>query len=373
MKKFGVGLMALLFSSFLLQAQQSIKDALQRMNQCVVAFSSDNPRPLQLFQVSGTLEQAIEGRTQRIALPDINAIHVAQTAAGYSVTLMCQSEMSCITLVKEDMSVMNLSETQFFFNSPAAANTFASSAKNLIVGLQKTPSPVTLNPFKTPDGKMPLLPASGAAPVATSPNANTTPTPKATPTPVPKANSLQTAGNNDDGDEEDAPKPVTKGLAPRATAPVEQEDREPAAEPVDLFCKQILRIVQSGMKARFKDLEGKVINAQQGSNESTLKVKGARRSYLSQFEGKRCFIAEMKSYPDNELAIEALYDIQSMLEDCLGDSWENEDKSDDPAYDNVEFDVKDVELSDANNPASPTVRLAIAPEGNKFIVFIRIR
>ena len=365
MKKMGIAIWALLLGSLMAQAQPSVKEALQRMNQCIVAFSADNPRPLQLFQVSGTVEQAIEGRTQRIAMADMHQVQVGNSAAGYQVTLSCQSGLACITLVKEDMSVMNMTEAQFFFNNPAAANTFASSTKQLIEGLQKTPSPVGLTLFKTPDGKIPSLPASGSAPVAAAPKAN----PNAATTP--KTNALQTAGNQQTDEEEDSPKP-TKGLSPRTAAPAEQDDREPN-EPVDLFCKQVLRAIQSGMKANFNDIQGKVINAQQGSNESTLKLKGARRSYLSQFEGKRCFIAEMKSYVDNELAIEGLYDLQSMLEDCLGDNWENEDKTDDPAYDNVEFDAKDVELSDSNNPASPTVRLAIAPEGNKFILFIRIR
>lgn len=365
MKKMGVAFWAFLFSSLMVQAQPNVKEALQRMNQCIVAFSADNPRPLQLFQVSGTVEQAIEGRTQRIAMADMHQIQVSNSAAGYQVTLSCQSGLSCITLVKEDMSVMNMSETQFFFNNPAAANTFASSTKELIERLQKTPSPVSLTLFKTPDGKTPSLPATGSAPVATAPKAN----PTATPTP--KANPLQTAGNNQADEEDDSPTP-TKGSPSRTTPLAGQDDREPN-EPVDLFCKQVLRVIQSGMKTNFNDLQGKMINAQQGSNESTLKLKGARRSYLSQFEGKRCFIAEMKSYVDNELAIEGLYDLQSMLEDCLGENWDNEDKTDDPAYDNVEFDAKDVELSDSNNPASPTVRLAIAPEGNKFILFIRIR
>lgn len=362
MKKIGASVLVLLFSSFMLQAQQGVKEALQRMNQCIVAFSSDNPRPLQLFQVSGTVEQAIEGRTQRIAMPDIHDIQVAQTAAGYSVVLRCQAELSCVTLVKEDMSVMNLGEAQFFFNSPAAANTFAASAKNLIVGLQKTPSPVTINPFKTPDGKMPLLPAPGA------PGASPVSKP-ATPSAPPAKPSGSLTQQSDD--EDDDAKPTT--ATPTKAAPKVVSDDEGPAEPVDLFCKQIKKLIQSGGASRFKDIEGKVMNAQTGTNESTLKLKGARRSYLSQFEGRRCFIAEMKSYPDNEIAIEGLYDLQSMLEDCLGEDWDNEDKSDDPIYDKADFDVKDVELSNSNNPAMPTVRIAIAPEGTKFMLFIRIK
>jgi hypothetical protein len=351
-----LGLLSLL--ALTINAQTGIKEALQRMNQCVVAFSADNPRPLQLFQVSGTLEQAIEGRTQRMTMADMQSIRVSNTAAGYSVTMACQQGLSCITLVKEDMSVMNSNEAQFFFNNPAAANTFASSAKQLAEGLQKTPAVIDVQLFKTPDGKTPLLPAAGAPPTV---KANTT-----TPPPAKPSGSLVLSANDDD----DA---TPRGTGATRAKETEQTNDEGPAEPVDLFCKQIKKLIQSGGAARFKDIEGKVMNAQTGTNESALKLKGARRSYLSQFEGRRCFIAEMKSYPDNELATEALYDLQSQLEDCLGEDWDNEDKSDDPIYDKADFDVKDVELSNANNPAMPTVRIALAPEGTKFMLFIRIR
>lgn len=351
-----LGLLSLL--ALTINAQTGIKEALQRMNQCVVAFSADNPRPLQLFQVSGTLEQAIEGRTQRMTMADMQSIRVSNTAAGYSVTMSCQQGLSCITLVKEDMSVMNSNEAQFFFNNPAAANTFASSAKQLAEGLQKTPAVIDVQLFKTPDGKTPLLPAAGAPP---STKANPT-----TPPPAKPSGSLALSAN----DEDDA---TPRGSGATRAKETEQTNDEGPAETVDLFCKQIKKLIQSGGAARFKDIEGKVMNAQTGTNESALKLKGARRSYLSQFEGRRCFIAEMKSYPDNELAIEALYDLQSQLEDCLGEDWDNEDKSDDPIYDKADFDVKDVELSNANNPAMPTVRIALAPEGTKFMLFIRIR
>lgn len=351
-----LGLFGLL--TLTMKAQNGIKEALQRMNQCVVAFSADNPRPLQLFQVSGTLEQAIEGRTQRMTMADMQSIRVSNTAAGYSVTMACQQGLSCITLVKEDMSVMNSNEAQFFFNNPAAANTFASSAKQLAEGLQKTPAAIEVQLFKTPDGKTPLLPAAGAPPSAKQ----STPAPP----PAKPSGSLVLSG----GDDDDA-KP--RGSESAKTNGIEQTNDEGPAEPVDLFCKQIKKLIQSGGTARFKDIEGKVMNAQTGTNESAMKLKGARRSYLSQFEGRRCFIAEMKSYPDNELATEALFDLQSQLEDCLGEDWDNEDKSDDPIYDKADFDVKDVELSNANNPAMPTVRIALAPEGTKFMLFIRIR
>lgn len=352
-----LGLLSLL--ALTINAQTGIKEALQRMNQCVVAFSADNPRPLQLFQVSGTLEQAIEGRTQRMTMADMQTIRVSNTAAGYSVTMSCQQGLSCITLVKEDMSVMNSNEAQFFFNNPAAANTFASSAKQLAEGLQKTPAAIDVQLFKTPDGKTPLLPAAGAPPTV---KANTT-----TPPPAKPSGSLVLSANDDDDDA------TPRGTGATRAKETEQTNDEGPAEPVDLFCKQIKKLIQSGGAARFKDIEGKVMNAQTGTNESALKLKGARRSYLSQFEGRRCFIAEMKSYPDNELATEALYDLQSQLEDCLGEDWDNEDKSDDPIYDKADFDVKDVELSNANNPAMPTVRIALAPEGTKFMLFIRIR
>lgn len=343
--------------AFSLKAQNTVKDVLQRMNQCVVAFSADNPRPLQLFQVSGTLEQAIEGRTQRMTLADIQSIRVINTAAGYNVTMTCQQGLSCITLVKEDMSVMNSGEAQFFFNNPAAANTFASSAKQLAELLQKTPSPIELQLVKMPDGKTPQLPVAGSAPVA-----------KSAPEPVAKPGGSLAQKTDEEDDE-----PKARTTTPQRNAPVNEDDDAGSSEPVDLFCKQIKKLIQSGGAARFKDIEGKVMNAQTGTNESTLKLKGARRSYLSQFEGRRCFIAEMKSYPDNELATEALFDLQGQLEDCLGDDWDNEDKSDDPIYDKVDFDVKDVELSNSTNPSMPTVRIALAPEGNKFILFLRIR
>lgn len=47
------------------------------------------------------------------------------------------------------------------------------------------------------------------------------------------------------------------------------------------FCNQLLSILQSGKENKFKNIEGKLTNAETKINDSKVKLKGARKNYLS--------------------------------------------------------------------------------------------
>jgi hypothetical protein len=138
------------------------------------------------------------------------------------------------------------------------------------------------------------------------------------------------------------------------------------------FCEQLMSLVKSGLSTQFKDIEGKETNSEKKINESKIKLKGARKSYLSWFNQKRAFLAELKLVDDNDYAVEEFQNIQNQLDECLA-GWDDEDHSTDDIYESIKYEVKDVEYTDSKNPNSPSIRLIIASEGKKFIVFLRIQ
>ncbi|MBK8330747.1 MAG: hypothetical protein IPL09_15135 [Bacteroidetes bacterium] len=52
------------------------------------------------------------------------------------------------------------------------------------------------------------------------------------------------------------------------------------------FCSQLTNILQSGKENKFKAIEGKLTNADTKINDSKIKLKGARKNYLSWFKKK---------------------------------------------------------------------------------------
>jgi hypothetical protein len=61
------------------------------------------------------------------------------------------------------------------------------------------------------------------------------------------------------------------------------------------------------------------------------------------------------------------------LDECLADGWDDNDHSNDAVYESAKFEVKDVEYISNKIPNSPSIRIAIAPEGTKFVLFVRIK
>ena len=109
-------------------------------------------------------------------------------------------------------------------------------------------------------------------------------------------------------------------------------------------------------------------------NESKLKLKGAKRSYLSWYKKERAFLAEYKTLIDHELILIEFEKLQTELEDCLEGGWEDIDHSSDEMYANVSEEVKDVEYKFTSDPTRPSLRIMINTDQSKrYTLFVRIQ
>lgn len=395
----------------LTSSAQDEKQALALINACVTAYSSEPSQPVTYYTISGILEQKQAGLTQRISMAEIASAKVTTGTGGYSVTLACAGGEGCVTLLKADMSSSTMGSTAFFFNNPAAANSFATLSMQLALKARKGTEPGELSLFRNAQGLTPLLPGmeTGAAPESKPQEA-----PKAKTPPMKKEEKAlaeddeeSTEAGNDKKDQigslpktrtkQQEQKSVTEKKAPRTVEKKNKEEEEEEAddeantlkskrgaeplseEPADDegrprkdFCTQLMTVIKSGATG-FKDIEGNVTNVEKKINESKVKLKGARKNYLSWFEQKRAFIAELKVLADNDYAIEAFEAMQAEMDECLADGWDMEDRSRDEAYENASFEVKDVEYTNTRDGSSPSVRMAIVPDGKKFVLFLRVK
>ncbi|MBK7690549.1 MAG: hypothetical protein IPJ31_05345 [Bacteroidetes bacterium] len=139
------------------------------------------------------------------------------------------------------------------------------------------------------------------------------------------------------------------------------------------FCNQLLAILQSGKENKFKNIEGKLTNADTKINDSKVKLKGARKNYLSWFKKERAFIAELKSSTDYESIVKDFENIQTQLDECLGAGWDMEDKSSSEEYAKLKTEVRDVEFKKESDEAMPTIRVIFLENGGKFTMFMRVK
>jgi hypothetical protein len=408
--------------AFHANAQDEAKLAVVKMNQCLSGFSADQAQPLSFFSISGMLEQKQPNLIQRIGVASVAKIQVEVSKIGYSVTLTCGGQDPCINLVKTDMSTSTMGSTTFFFNNPGAANTFAMQCQKLIAKVKKADVAGELILYKKENGETPFLPDQDPSLAIASSPKTSEPKPSTNTTSNPKEKTIREIQEEDADDEESEvekgkkSKPAktkqskedreekeeeennvnTKSKKKSKTSETldeENEDETPKTksttkkrantEDNDLalddeqkgnkdFCEQLMSLVKSGLSTQFKDIEGKETNSEKKINESKIKFKGARKSYLSWFNQKRAFLAELKLVDDNDYAVEEFQNIQNQLDECLA-GWDDEDHSTDDIYESIKYEVKDVEYTDSKNPNSPSIRLIIASEGKKFIVFLRIQ
>ncbi len=362
-------------------AQDKREPLVKILNECLTSFSEDNPMPMTFFKVSSILEQKIEGRTQRLSLDNIHTVRATENKSVIAVEIICANSTACIHLVKEDMSSSDMNSTSFFFTNAAAANTFALSLKQIIELSQSTPSPVQLSLISSPDGKRPMLPSASLPkedklaekPTNESPTINTASAP-------PSKSPLQISDDEDKPTSQsklpnkgsEAPIREKSAARERSDSKQDKEDTDDEDNAGSAFCNQLLAIIKSAEFSNFRDIEGKELGADSKALESKIRFKGTRRCYINQLGGKKAFVAEIKSYASNELAIDAFFEWQTLINECLADGWDDEDKSDDPAYEKLEIEMKDVEYRHSTSASKPAVRLAIAPEGKRFTLFIRV-
>jgi hypothetical protein len=139
------------------------------------------------------------------------------------------------------------------------------------------------------------------------------------------------------------------------------------------FCAQLQQILQSGKENKFKSIEGKLTNAETKINDSKIKLKGARKNYLSWFQKERAFISELKSGNDYELVLKEFEAMQTQLDECLGGGWDMEDKSNSEEYAKLKTEVKDVEFKKDGDESMPAIRVIFLEANDKFTMFMRVK
>ncbi len=388
-------ILAILFwmtSVQIMQAQNDVQQNILVMNNCISQYNADNNSPLTLFETAGMLEQKQNNVVQRIRLADINHIYVMASHGGFSVNLNCVDSGLCVNLIKTNMTNAPMSSTVFFFTDGAAANSFAENFSHLVLKYKPAEQAMQLNLWKNEEGKIVLLTSHHETPVApvaasNAPNKSTAASKKE------KAELEE----KEDIDEEEKPAKKTKAVVQR-NKPAEKEDEDneekqeektkskPRVErseinPMDkadnnekvgkAFCDQVAAIVKSGALNQFKDFEGRVTNATSNINESKSKIKGTKRNYLSWFNKKRAYIAEVKTSEDREALVSDFEIFQTELEDCLDGNWDDVDHSNDEIYANSKDEVKDIEYVNQTDKTMPSIRLVLVNDGAKFTYFLR--
>ena len=414
------------------KAQESAATHVLAMNKLITGFAGDKSGPLVLYQQTGTIEQNQNNYISRIKLADIGNITVMPFQGGFSVNIYCQDSGQCVNLIRPNGNNSTVTLAVYIFTIDGAANAFAEQTHQLAKIFVGDTHPLLLKLFVSPEGKTNILrpkekviasePATiqqegedNEAPPATQPIAAKPPVKAAPPVKntqedmdedgdLPKSNPAPNQKKVDkQQDQEDAnvePKPAKKNTkatkkeardeevtdsndepkeskparkSKTATAQDSEEKEEPVIEKSNDICEQIMQVIQSGKTKRFADLEGKVLNEQNKTNESRLKLKGAKRNYLSNYKNKRAFMAEYKVLTDNELIMIEFDKLQTQLEDCLDGNWDNEDRSGDDEYADLQGDVRDVEYKNTNDPTAPSMRIIMLSDGKKYVLFVRFQ
>ncbi|MBL7764456.1 MAG: hypothetical protein JNJ58_00035 [Chitinophagaceae bacterium] len=410
-------------------AQSKYKKNIYAINQCVLGYSADNGTPLVLYETTGTLEQKSNNVIQRIKLSEIALIEVQTNRSGFSLNVNCGEGGKCINLIKSDMSSSPLSGTAFLFTDAAAANTCAEEIGTLVTAYRAGKEGLSVKLFVKADGTTPRLKINPSEtfteelplkketvdleedeeeipePVVSKPaRKEKAAEPDEEEDPI-RARKAAAANSKEDREEareqakeareaaaEARKEKIAKQQEARTRKTKESEDdedaepatRRKAAEPQrdepaadnrigNDVCDQMMAILQSGKTNGFKDIEGKLTNPDSKINESTIKLRGAKRNYLSWYKNQRAFIAEFKTMADRELLVSEFEKLQSNLDDCLGSGWDDEDHSGDEIYASSEDEAKDIEYKNSLDPNAPTVRIMIVNDQKKYTLFVRIR
>jgi flagellar biosynthesis GTPase FlhF len=394
-----IALLLLFISSFTgATAQTSISDLVKEINRTITIYSTDNAAPLTIYEPIGTIEQKKnESSSQRFKLSEIGSILVEKNESGFTVNIHCADSSRCMSLIKNDMSTSMMPSDAFFFNDARAANTFAKRLEELIAKYPSDRKPVQAQLLKVKEA-IENAPSNEKSTDVTSPQKTTPPNKKKHEedddqeaddqeakkeksavreknAPLTEAEAKERAINRrkqkEDADADHAEERENKKAASKDNEAADNNATQEVTEPV---CKQLLAIIKAGKDSRFKDIEGKETNPSTKINESKLKLKGAKRSYLSWYKKERTFIAEYKTLIDHELILIEFEKLQTELEDCLEGGWEDIDHSSDEMYANVSEEVKDVEYKFTSDPARPSLRIMINTDQSKrYTLFVRIQ
>ena len=417
MKRYFIWIL-LLCMSHLVDAQVDVKKSAQVMQECL--NMSNNGGNIKMFEQTGILEYDQNNTQQRIKLSDLKLIAVNKNESGYSVDIKCVDENGCINFIKNNIESSMFKESAIQFGDVTLANTFAENMSNICSKYSNADAPIEKKLFTDANGKTPLIGVKAVAitsPAAKATNKNIakeededeniekddiekTSTKKQV---APKSENKKTIRNkkekeeNDDEgevklsarekrkaarerdventDEADAPKEKTRLKRNSIIEDVQANDDDNTEDSKggNDFCNQLKDILQSGKENKFKNIEGTTTNADTKINESKIKLKGTRRNYLSWYQQQRAFISELKSSKDYDQVYTEFENIQTTLDECLGGSWDMENKSNIEEYAKVKTEVKDVEFKNSMDKTMPTVRVIFLEDNNKFTLFLRVR
>lgn len=339
------------------------------MNKAINFYSADQAKPMNFFQPTGTLEQPINEFTLlKIRLALLDEISVAPSALGFNVNINCAENEECFSLLKHDSVSTPIPSNTFFFTNVKAANSFASNLAELAIKfnakIRNGKALLIEDGSKTPDVKEKPKQVSVESSDEDEPEKkelDKTSEPKKIP---PAKKKVPEKEVDEDEVEKEIPVKKSKAISEEAT-----QD----APPQDLICKHLFSIIKSGKEQNFKDIEGAETNSERKINESKLKMKGAKRNYLSWYKNNRAFLAEFKTSTEFELIAEEFGLLQTQLEDCLDGNWEDTDHSNDELYANSKEEVKDVEYINQVDKSLPHLRILIHTENGKHTLFIRIQ
>ncbi|MBK7762257.1 MAG: hypothetical protein IPI46_02660 [Bacteroidetes bacterium] len=342
------------------------------MNKAINFYSADQAKPMTFFQPTGSLEQPINEFTLlKIRLALLGEISVATSSLGFNVNISCTENEECFSLLKHDSVSTPIPSNTFFFTNAKAANSFASNLAELALKFDAklTHGKATLlddgtktdaiNPVVKAKPKTEEIPEETEEPQKVELSKSTE-----SRKPVQSKKKVEEKENDEDEVEKETPVKKSKVVA---------EEANQDAPPQELICKHLFAVIKSGKEQNFKDIEGTETNSERKINDSKLKIKGAKRNYLSWYKSKRAFLAEFKTSTEFELIAEEFGLLQTQLEDCLDGNWEDTDHSSDEIYANSTNEVKDVEYIHQSDKSLPHLRILIHTENGKHTLFIRIQ
>ncbi len=355
---------------------QQHQQYLEKINAHILQGATPNDKnTLLYFPLNSTLEKNADGYIFRFRLDEIKKISIKGSADFFAVTLFCNEE-KCINITNKDLSSKMGNEIAFNFENEFHAkgfmNTIAEMSKNelkktieLDFGTLSTKNE-TSDVVKTPVPIVEKIVAEKSLlaieDVAEKEDAAT------------KRERLKEQQEEEKAEREEEKALQKEEMQTKGNKKNKEEINDEEAENNELegICKGIVAVLESGMSSNFSSIKGEKSNEGTTTFSSKIKLKNAKRNYISTFKNAPCFMAEMKNSRSTDDLGELFLEIKDALLECLPNSWEEIDHSDDPIYDKGTDDIYHTEFVDEENSAVPSITLQITPDGNKKIFFIRI-
>ncbi|MBP6455885.1 MAG: hypothetical protein KA275_04060 [Chitinophagaceae bacterium] len=355
---------------------QQHQQYLEKINSHILQGGAANDKKTLLyFPLNTTLEKNADGYIYRFRLDEIKKIAIKGSNDFFVVTFYCNEE-KCINITNKDLSFKMGNEIAFNFENEFHAKGFMNASAEMAKNeFQKTleldfgtlsnkneSSDVT----KIPEPAQEKVVAEKPALVIDDSNEKEDA--------VAKRERLKEQQEEEKAEREEEKALRKEELQSKGNNKNKEEINDEVAEKNELegVCKGIVAVLESGMSSNFSSIKGEKSNEGTTTFSSKIRLKNAKKNYISTFKNAPCFMAEMKNSRSTDELGEQFLEIKDALLECLPTTWEEIDHSDDPIYDKGTDDVYHTEFVDEENSAVPSITLQITPDGNKKIFFIRI-